>query len=135
MHTATRTCSSIRGCSGTSTRCSNSITGSITTSMSSGAMPRVDRGSPCRGVGMSRNALFRLIAVCGSIVLAAASFSARGADSGKVLHVAFVAPETGFDPQAVSDVYSNFVNREIFDPLYKYDYLARPYKVVPNTAQ
>lgn len=56
------------------------------------------------------------------------------ADLGKVLHVAFVAPETGFDPQAVSDLYSNYVNREIFDPLYQYDYLARPYKVIPNTA-
>ena len=52
----------------------------------------------------------------------------------KVLHVAFVAPENGFDPQATSDLYSNYVNRAIFDPLYRYDYLARPYKVVPNTA-
>ena len=52
----------------------------------------------------------------------------------KVLHVAFVAPENGFDPQASSDLYSNYVNRQVFDPLYKYDYLARPFKVVPNTA-
>ena len=56
------------------------------------------------------------------------------ADLAKVLHVAFVAPETGFDPQASSDLYSNYVNREIFDPLYKYDYLARPFKIIPNTA-
>ena len=52
----------------------------------------------------------------------------------KVLRVAFVAPETGFDPQASTDLYSNYVNREIFDALYRYDHLARPYKVVPNTA-
>src|SRR5580704_8897213 len=57
-----------------------------------------------------------------------------GADPEKVLHVAFVAPETGFDPQAANDLYSNYVNREIFDPLYRYDYLARPFKVIPNTA-
>jgi ABC-type transport system substrate-binding protein len=50
------------------------------------------------------------------------------------LHVAFPTPETGFDPQAVGDAYSNYVNRAIFDPLYRYDYLARPYKLVPNTA-
>jgi len=52
----------------------------------------------------------------------------------KVLRVAFPAAETGFDPQAAGDEYSNSVNRAIFDPLYRYDYLARPYKLVPNTA-
>jgi ABC-type transport system substrate-binding protein len=31
-------------------------------------------------------------------------------------------------------VYSNYVNRVMFDPLFRYDYLARPHKVVPNTA-
>jgi ABC-type transport system substrate-binding protein len=60
--------------------------------------------------------------------------AALAADPAKVLHVVFVAPENGFDPQASGDLYSNYVNREIFDPLYQYDYLARPYKVVPNTA-
>ena len=55
-------------------------------------------------------------------------------DPNKVLKVAFLIAETGFDPQASSDVYSNYVNRVIFDPLYRYDYLARPHKVVPNTA-
>ena len=55
-------------------------------------------------------------------------------DPNKVLRVAFPAAETGFDPQAVGDEYSNNVNRVIFDTLYKYDYLARPYKLVPNTA-
>jgi ABC-type transport system substrate-binding protein len=60
--------------------------------------------------------------------------SASAADLNKTLHVAFVAPENGFDPQASNDLYSNYVNREIFDPLYRYDFLARPYKVVPNTA-
>jgi ABC-type transport system substrate-binding protein len=38
------------------------------------------------------------------------------------------------NPQAAGDEYSNSVNRAIFDTLYKYDYLARPYKLVPNTA-
>jgi ABC-type transport system substrate-binding protein len=54
--------------------------------------------------------------------------------STKTLHVAFPVAETGFDPQAAGDIYSNYVNRAIFDPLYRYDYLARPYKLVPNTA-
>jgi ABC-type transport system substrate-binding protein len=67
-----------------------------------------------------------------ALILSAGSLSA--ADLNKVLHVAFVAPENGFDPQASNDLYSNYVNREIFDSLYRYDFLARPYKVVPNTA-
>ena len=67
-----------------------------------------------------------------ALFFAAGGLSA--ADLNKVLHVAFVAPENGFDPQASNDLYSNYVNREIFDSLYRYDFLARPYKVVPNTA-
>jgi oligopeptide transport system substrate-binding protein len=56
------------------------------------------------------------------------------ADPNKVLHVVFPVAETGFDPQASSDLYSNYVNRAMFDPPYKYDHLARPYKLIPNTA-
>jgi len=70
--------------------------------------------------------------------LAAALFTITGivlaADPATVLRVAFNAAETGFDPQAGGDAYSNYVNRVIFDPLYGYDYLARPYRIVPNTA-
>src|SRR5215813_4658192 len=66
--------------------------------------------------------------------LAASFGSVHAADANKVLRVAFNAAETGFDPQAGGDAYSNYVNRVIFDPLYTYDYLARPYKIVPNAA-
>ena len=52
----------------------------------------------------------------------------------KTLRVAFPSAETGFDPQAMSDLYSATVARVIFDPLYRYDYLARPFKIIPNTA-
>jgi ABC-type transport system substrate-binding protein len=34
----------------------------------------------------------------------------------------------------VSDLYSAQINRAMFDTLFTYDYLARPYKLVPNTA-
>jgi len=79
----------------------------------------------------------RRISICAALAAALlwASGGAQGqADANKVLHVAFPIAETGFDPQASSDLYSNFVNRVIFDPLYRYDYLARPYSIVPNTA-
>ena len=68
--------------------------------------------------------------------LAALTFAAAGqaADPAKTLHVAFPVAETGFDPAPVGDIYSQYVDRAIFDPLYQYDYLARPYKIVPNTA-
>ena len=56
------------------------------------------------------------------------------ADMNKVLRAVFPVAETGFDPQAAGDTYSNSVNRVIFDPLYTYDHLARPMKLVPNTA-
>lgn len=59
---------------------------------------------------------------------------AAQADPNKVLRVSFPVAETGFDPQAANDVYSNYVNRAIFDTVYIYDYLARPFKLVPNTA-
>ena len=60
--------------------------------------------------------------------------AAAQADPNKVLRVAFPTAETGFDPQASSDLYSNHINRAIFDTAYTYDYLARPFKLVPNTA-
>ena len=60
--------------------------------------------------------------------------AAAQADPNKVLRVAFPIAETGFDPQVVNDIYSNHVARAIFDPPYTYDYLARPFKLIPNTA-
>jgi oligopeptide transport system substrate-binding protein len=75
-------------------------------------------------------------AVLAALVGALIAFTtlAFAAPPAKTLHVAFPIAETGFDPQAAGDIYSNYVNRAIFDPLYRYDYLARPYRLVPNTA-
>ena len=52
----------------------------------------------------------------------------------KTLRYAFVAAETGFDPARISDLYSRYVAAHIFDAPYRYDYLARPARIVPNTA-
>lgn len=60
--------------------------------------------------------------------------TAIAADPNKVLHIAFPAAETGFDPARVSDLYSSTVLEAIFDRLYTYDYLARPAKIVPQAA-
>ncbi len=67
-------------------------------------------------------------------LLACVPLAAAAADMGKTLRVAFPVAETGFDPQAVGDTYSYYVCHAIFDPLYTYDYFARPVRLVPNTA-
>ncbi len=55
------------------------------------------------------------------------------ADMNKVLRLGFPTAETGFDPIAVSDLYSNTIIEAIIEPMLGYDYLARPVKLVPLT--
>jgi ABC-type transport system substrate-binding protein len=52
----------------------------------------------------------------------------------KVLRYAFLIAETGFDPAQVSDVYSNAINRHIFEAPLIYDFLAQPAKLRPHVA-
>ncbi len=54
--------------------------------------------------------------------------------NAKVLRYAFPIAETGFDPAQITDLYSRIVTHHIFDGLYRYDHLARPFKIKPNTA-
>jgi len=74
----------------------------------------------------------RALVACVTAVLVVST--AHAADMTKTLHVAFATAENGFDPQAIYDIYSDAVCSAIFDPLYTYDYFARPVKMVPNTA-
>ncbi len=73
--------------------------------------------------------------VVGALVALLLSAAVGAADMNKTLRVAFNSAETGFDPQAINDLYSAYVVRVVFDPLYRYDYLARPFRIVPNTAE
>ena len=73
------------------------------------------------------------IGLVASIALAGGS-AVLAADAPRTLHVAFPVAETGFDPQAIGDTYSDAVCLSIFDPLYRYDYFARPVVLEPNTA-
>ncbi|MCC6195152.1 MAG: hypothetical protein IT518_11840 [Burkholderiales bacterium] len=72
---------------------------------------------------------------CLGFVLHAHAQPAKWADPAKVLRTAIAVAETGFDPQAAQDFYSNTINSAIFDPLYEYDYLTRPHKIVPRVAE
>jgi ABC-type transport system substrate-binding protein len=65
----------------------------------------------------------------------AASVSAEAQTSTtKTLRYPFEVAETGFDPVALSDLYSRIVTAHIYEGLYRYDHLARPFKIKPNTA-
>ena len=70
-----------------------------------------------------------------AVLLALALSPAVHAAPQKVLRVPFLIAETNFDPAFVSDTYSATVNDEIFESPYTYDMLARPYKVIPQTAE
>ena len=59
---------------------------------------------------------------------------AEAADMSKTLRTAFIVAETGFDPAASSDIYSDSVQRAIFDSLYGFEYLTRPYRRTMLTA-
>ncbi len=52
----------------------------------------------------------------------------------RVLRYSFPIAETGFDPAQINDLYSRYVTGHIFEGLYHYDHLARPFLVTPNTA-
>jgi ABC-type transport system substrate-binding protein len=54
--------------------------------------------------------------------------------STRALRVCFQTAETGFDPAQTQDYYSNTIISHIFDAPLRYDFLARPVKLIPNTA-
>ncbi|MBX3621664.1 MAG: bicyclomycin resistance protein [Rhizobacter sp.] len=56
------------------------------------------------------------------------------APGAKVLRYGFLVAETGFDAGQIQDLYSAIVAAHIFDAPYRYDHLARPAKIRPNTA-
>jgi ABC-type transport system substrate-binding protein len=77
---------------------------------------------------------FRRIAASALLTLALAAAS-HAADMSKTLRITFQVAETGFDPTRTSDYYSGQVIEAIFERLLTYDYLARPSKLVPSTAE
>jgi ABC-type transport system substrate-binding protein len=69
-----------------------------------------------------------------SLTPAAAAW-AQPRSGKKVLHLAMPTPETTFDPaQTQSDLRTNEILANIFESPLAYDYLARPARLVPNTA-
>ncbi|MBV7538162.1 heme-binding protein [Duganella sp. sic0402] len=74
----------------------------------------------------------RLLKKCAAIVLLVAATCSAAAEP-KVLHAFLSTGETALDPAVASDVASLSLLENLFDPLLRYDYLARPVKLIPNT--
>jgi ABC-type transport system substrate-binding protein len=70
-----------------------------------------------------------------ALLILVAALPAAAADPNKVFRYAFEIAETSFDPQRISDLYSNVVNNAMFDTPLTYDYLMRPPKLKPNTVE
>jgi len=76
----------------------------------------------------------RALLAAGLVAAAGTCAAATWADPAKTLRTAFEIDVTGFDPAATQDAYSNAIEARIFDALYEWDYLARPYRFVPSIA-
>jgi ABC-type transport system substrate-binding protein len=71
----------------------------------------------------------------GASPVASGSAAPKGSAAIKTLRYAFPIAETGFDPAQISDAYSRIIAANMFEAPLTYDPLARPAKVVPQTAQ
>ncbi|OFA05587.1 ABC transporter substrate-binding protein [Duganella sp. HH101] len=74
-----------------------------------------------------------LLALVLSALPAAAAPVAASGSAPKVLHAFLSTGETGLDPAVASDIASLSLLENLFDPLLRYDYLARPVKLQANT--
>ena len=74
----------------------------------------------------------RTVAALCALVLSA---PLAAVDMKKVVRQVLPAAETGFDPAAAHDLYSATIEQAMFETLLTYDYLARPAKLVPLSAE
>ena len=74
-----------------------------------------------------------LAAVALALVCSACPGALAATQAPKVLHTFLTTSETGLDPAVASDIATLSLIENIFDPLLKYDYLARPVKLRPHT--
>lgn len=69
-----------------------------------------------------------------AVLFAALAIGTASAAPPKVLHMFLSTSETGLDPAVASDIATLSLLENLFDPLLRYDYLARPVKLQGNTA-
>src|SRR5690606_1585540 len=63
------------------------------------------------------------------------TWAKTSADPNKVLNLAFEAQDDGFDMDKTYNYHCGSVAEAIFETLLRYDYLARPAILAPNTAE
>ena len=80
-----------------------------------------------------RSAVIPLLAVIAASI-APQSIAADWADPAKVLRIALPIDVSGLDPAGTQETYASLAEQRIFDALYVWDYLARPYRFVPSIA-
>ena len=81
-----------------------------------------------------RSTLSALVLVSSALAFPSAAQAPQAETGKKVLRMFLSTSETGLDPAAASDIATLSLLENIFDPLLRYDYLARPVKLRPNTA-
>ena len=79
--------------------------------------------------------IFKLAVLTLGVSSALNTYAKTPARPDKVLHVAYEAPDDGFDMVKTTNFYSGNISEAIFEPLLRYDYLARPVQLAPYTAE
>jgi ABC-type transport system substrate-binding protein len=69
-----------------------------------------------------------------AVVLTACGESTAPDDNSRVYRHSTDGAPSSLDPAQAATVYSNMVVVNVFDTLYRYKYLARPYQIAPNLA-
>jgi len=87
--------------------------------------------SPASRAAAAWRALFGAAALLGAFAAAAA---ATDAPPQKVLRYALIKAEAGLDPVQLSDIFSRELVENVIDPPLRFDMLARPVQLRPNTA-
>lgn len=82
-----------------------------------------------------KSAMLKMTVLALTIGSGEAVLAKSPAQSDKVLNIAFEAPDDGFDMVKTYNFYSGSIAEAIFEPLLRYDYLARPATLTPNTAE
>ena len=79
--------------------------------------------------------LITILSVCLVFVGGCGKDDGEQSHSDNVVHTELPSKITGLDPANIRDVYSAMVVGNIFEPLYQYHYLKRPYEVIPLIAE
>ncbi len=82
-----------------------------------------------------KSAMLKMTVLALTIGSGEAVLAKSPAQSDKVLNIAFEAPDDGFDMVKTYNFYSGSIAEAIFEPLLRYDYLARPATLTSNTAE